>query len=499
MGKRTGVSNGIAENSLETRTVFPVNFLRFPTMSTVIKPTLASSGEANPPGPETHSFPGISSTPSSDIPAEARASLEHLLASDSIARAPRIRSVVKFLVDALLEGRAASINEQMIGQAVFDRPAGFNPGDDNIVRVTMRHLRERLEEFYRTEGRGEKYILTVPRGKYVPVLNCVQPTEPPAFSSLEEPLSARQSEQVISLEAVDGAAPASRKFRSVVSWILVFVFAATSAYLASRLYRQSGSRTESRQNGLLSLLSTNGKPITVVVTDSNLEAYRMIFRKTVSLDDYIDRSYFRPPSDFPKDPVLRGAWKYVDLTTETSLTSSIVASEIQIVAGPEVISVKHPHDLSMRDFQHGNYILLGGPWINPWGQLFESRLNFRFIPPPDNPSASSIHNMKPLPPEPAIFAEHQEGALTINYARVALVRNLSNDGYVILIGATSPEAIEAGGRFIVNQGQVAKLMRFFKVSSPVQLPSLEVVLQVRGLQSVPEDVQVVAEREVKAQ
>jgi hypothetical protein len=468
-------------------------------MSTVVKPILAPSGEAKPPGPETHSFQSISSTAPGDIPAEARASLEHLLASESIARAPRIRSVVKFLVDALLEGRAASINEQMIGQAVFDRPAGFNPGDDNIVRVTMRHLRERLEEFYRTEGRGEKYILTVPRGKYVPVLNCLQPTEPTVFPTLEEPLSATQSEEVMSLAAVDGAAPASRRSLSVISLILVFLFAATSAFLASRLYRQSSSGTESRPNGLLSLLLMNGKQITVIVTDSNLEAYRMIFRKTVSLDDYIDRSYLRPPSDYPRDPVLSGAWKYVDLTTETSLTSSIIASEIQIVAGPEVISIKHPHDLSMRDFQHGNYILLGGPWINPWGQLFESRLNFRFIPPPDNPSGSSIHNMKPLSPEPAIFAEHQEGALTINYARVALVRNLSNDGYVILIGATSPEAIEAGGRFIINQGQLAKLVRFFKVSSPAELPSLEVVLQVRGLQSVPEDVHVVAEREVKPQ
>ncbi len=426
-------------------------------------------------------------------------SLERLLASENIARGPRIRAVLKFLVDALLDGRAATINEQMIGQAVFDRPAGYNPGDDNIVRVTMRHLREHMEEFYRTEGREEKYILTIPRGKHVPVLNCLQPTEPAVSAPLEEPLSVAHSEDAMSLAALDGAAHTSRGSLSVVSWILVFLLAATSALLASRLYRQNGSRTESRPSGLLSLLSTNGRQITVVLTDSNLEAYRMIFRKTVSLDDYVDRSYLRPPSDFSKDPVLSGAWRYVDLTTETSLTSGIIASEIQIVASPEIIGIKHPHDLSMRDFQHGNYILLGGPWINPWGQLFESRLNFRIIPPPDNPSGSTIHNMNRLPSEPAIFVEHQEGALTINYARVALMRNLSNDGYVILIGATSPEAIEAGGRFIVNQGQLAKLVQFFKVSSPAELPSLEVVLQVRGLQSVPEEVHIVAERAVKPQ
>ncbi|MGA7521307.1 MAG: hypothetical protein WBW84_02430 [Acidobacteriaceae bacterium] len=404
-------------------------------------------------------------------------------------------------MDALLEGRAGSINEQMIGQAVFDRPASYNPGEDNIVRVTMRHLRERLEEFYRTEGCDEKYILTIPRGKYVPVLYSPQPSELIVSAPLQEPPAAEHSEDGTSLAEQHEALLASSRFLPAIAWILVCILAATSGLLAYRLHRQSGTAADSQSgpNGLLSLLAVNGKPITVVVTDSNLEAYRMIFRKIVSLDDYVDRSYFRSPSDFPGNSVLSGAWRYVDLTTETSLTSSIIASEIQIDAGPEVISIKHPHDLSMRDFQHGNYILLGGPWINPWGQLFENRLNFRFIPPPDNPAASSIHNMNPRPSEPAIFAEHQEGALTINYARVALMRNLSNDGYVILIGATSPDAIEAGGRFIVNDDRLAKLMRTFNVSSPAELPSLEVVLQVQGLQSVPENVQVVAERQVKPQ
>lgn len=468
-------------------------------MSIVVKPSLVPPGEANPPGHEPHSFQSVSAALPNEIPAEARASLERLLASDSIAKAPRIRTVLKFVVDALLEGRAATINEQMIGQAVFGRPAGYNPGEDNIVRVTMRHLRERIEEFYRTEGRDEKYILAIPRGKYVPVLNRLEPTETSDSTPLEEPLPAAHSEDATTLAAVVGAAPTARSLVSALSWVLVLLLAATSAFLAYRLYRQSGSRTESRTSGLLSLLLTNDKPITVVVTDSDLQAYRVIFRKTVSLNDYIDRSYFRPPSDFPGDLVLSGAWHYVDETTETSLTSSIIASEIQSVAGSETISIKHPHDLSMRDLQHGNYILLGGPWINPWGQLFESRLNFRFIPLPDNPSSSSIHNINRLPSEPAIFAEHQEGALTINYARVALVRNLSNDGYVILIGATSPEAMEAGGRFIVKQGQLAELVRFFKVSSPAALPFLEVVLEVQGLQSVPEDVHVVAERAVKTQ
>lgn len=456
----------------------------------------SSAGESDSSGSADPSVQSFSMERPNGIPEEARTSLERLLVSKTFSKAPRVQEVLKYLVDALIDGRAASVNEQIIGQIVFDRPEGYNPGEDNIVRVTMRHVRERLEEFYRAEGRDEKYIVTIPKGRFVPVLNLRQPTENTDVAPLDLQAEAH-SEDAAESAPLNDTPPKTRRFPPALAWTLLLILVASNTLLAYLLFHQSNSRTEGHSKNLLSLLSAHGEQITVVVADSNLQAYRMIFNKTVSLDDYLHRSYFRSPSDFPKDSVLSGAWSYVDLTTETNLTSSIVALQIQKDAPYEVIRMKHPHDLSMRDFQHGNYVLLGGPWVNPWGQLFENRLNYRFVPLPDAPSASSIRNVNPLPSEPANFSEHQQGALTINYARVALMRNLSNDGYVLLIGATDADALEAGGRFIVNQEDLAELMRFFKVSTPRDLPSFEVVLEVQGLESIPSSVHIVAQRAVK--
>ncbi len=468
-------------------------------MRTAVEPNVGTGDETGASKPVKLSFHGTSSNPHTSIPAEAQASLERLLASESINRAPRLRAVLKFMIDALLEGRAETINEQVIGEAVFNRPMGYNPGEDNIVRVTIRHLRDRIEKFYRTDGRDERYIFKIPKGRYAPILSCPHTEQPASSVIVQVPLAAEASEELSGVAAATGTAPSPHRLGFVLSWVLVGLLAATVAVLGFRLHRAVNTRMAPRQDGLLSLLLANGQHTTVVVMDSNLEAYRMIFGKTVPLDAYLDRSYLNPASDFQKDAMIRGAWNYVRWSPQTNFTSTIIASEIQAASIPEVISIKYPQDLSMRDIEHGNYIFLGGPWIDPWEQLFESRLNFRITPLPDTPWLSNIHNMNPLPSEPAIFALHSEGALTISYVRLALLRNQSNDGYIVLLGGTTEEAVEAGERFFVSERQMETLLKTFQATSPEKLPSIEVVIETMGLQGVPESFRVVAERIVKPQ
>jgi hypothetical protein len=246
---------------------------------------------------------------------------------------------------------------------------------------------------------------------------------------------------------------------------------------------------------MLQMLGQNGTKLLVVVTDSNLQAYRQLFEKQVPLNAYLDRSYtLAQPDAANADPLLVRARQYVAETTETSVTSAIIAAAILKAEPPGSVFIRHPHDVSMRDFQHENLILLGGPWINPWGQMFEERLNFRLVPMSSSPARSEIHNLKPLNGEPSVFSPYQQGQLTVNYARIAVLPNLSGNARVILVGSTSAEALEAGGRFIMQPDSVQELIHTYGVSSAAQLPSLELVLEVEGIQSVPDRVQIVAQR-----
>ena len=435
------------------------------------------------------------------ISADARASIKRLLASDTILRAPRLRAVLEFIVDALFNGRGDEINEQSIGQAVFGRPAGYNQGDDNIVRVSVRHLRTRLDEYYRTEGKEETYRLEIPKGKYIPLLA----PRPDGFyeSVLQQGVTASESILLPDVMAKAQDMPKGRASGSKfgAAWILTAAFLLSTVIFGfivfrnSRYNRSVANGATITQRGILQLLLQKGNAISVVVVDSNLQAYREIFKKEVTLDSYINRSYTQLETNFA-NPLSSGVRRYITETADTSVTSAIVATQIQRAALPAIVSIEYPHDLSVRDFQHKDFILLGGPWINPWEQLFEEQLNFRIFPLSDDPAASEIHNVNPKSGEPKIFAPHQQNGERINYARIAVLPNLSGAGRVILVGATSGDALEAGSDFLCAPNSLQDLLRRFKCSSAAQLPSFEVVLEVKGLETVPFSTRIVALRAI---
>lgn len=414
---------------------------------------------------------------------EQRACLERLVASSTIARAPRLRLMLKFLVSSLIAGQADSISEQSIGQEVFGRPPGYNSSDDNIVRVSIRHLRGRLDEYYATEGAGDPWIFEIPKGKYVPQL--VARAAPPA-PAVEEAAPAANS--------VPTSEPRWRRPRLLA--IVAVTAIAANLVLAAFLWRAHNNSAE-HLPGLLPLLVQDGRQINIVVSDSDLMAYREIIRRQVPLDTYIDRSYSRPDHP-PATPLEAGAWHYVAGTSETSVTCAIIAVTFQKASGNIGIEVKHPHDLSMRDVQRQSMILLGGPWINPWGQLFEKRLNFRIYPPEDHPDGSEIHNLSPAAGEQAVYSPHEVNGVSINYARVAVLPNFENTGHIVLLGATGLDSLEAAGAYLLDDKAAQDLFQHFHVTSLDRLPPFEVVLAVEGQGNVPDRVHVVALRAVSA-
>lgn len=422
------------------------------------------------------------------VSSEARESLRRLVASVTMARAPRVQGVVAFIVDRILAGQADGINEESIGQAVFGRPEGYSRADDNIVRVTIRHARARMEEFYSTEGSEELWVLDIPKGKYLPVLRqreaafTGQPDAPDpagAGSPVSDPASPKAVRPIPWLWLVGG--------------VLVFY----NLTLGVLLYRRPPAVPPPPPDGLIqSLFSSSGLRLSIVPADANLQLYRIIFQKTVPLREYLDRSYIRPEAT-ASNPLSQGAWAFIKSTSETTIASSLVALRLQQSILPSKLRIRHPHEFTMRDIQQENVVLLGGPWINPWGQLFEDRLNFRLMPLKADASQSEVRNAHPQNGEPEVFRVHSDGALSVGYARLAFLPNLSDTGKVILVGATDAGSIEAGGEFLAGRTGLLELLDRFHVEDAKALPFFELVLEVRSVNLTPREVRVVAARRIE--
>lgn len=81
----------------------------------------------------------------------------------------RLREFLIYVADCALRNCAEEATEQHIGIHVFQRPPGYNSSEDSIVRTHARLLRQKLGEYFSTEGVDEDVVIEVPKGHYLPV------------------------------------------------------------------------------------------------------------------------------------------------------------------------------------------------------------------------------------------------------------------------------------------------------------------------------------------
>src|SRR5437870_10905766 len=97
-----------------------------------------------------------------------RALVQRILSSRCFEKSARMRELLAYVCGRALNEPQADICEQDIGCALFNRPAGYDTNQDNIVRVNASHLRKKLETYFASEGSMEMLVVDLPKGHYRP-------------------------------------------------------------------------------------------------------------------------------------------------------------------------------------------------------------------------------------------------------------------------------------------------------------------------------------------
>jgi tetratricopeptide (TPR) repeat protein len=97
-----------------------------------------------------------------------RTELREVIGSRTFAQGTRLARFLRFVVENRLSGETERLKETVIGIEVYDRSPDYDPRIDSIVRTEARRLRKKLQEYYETEGRHSRVIITIPTGGYVP-------------------------------------------------------------------------------------------------------------------------------------------------------------------------------------------------------------------------------------------------------------------------------------------------------------------------------------------
>jgi len=80
-----------------------------------------------------------------------------------------LQQLLRYLVQKTFDPRTEALKEYTIGVEALGRPLDFDPKADPIVRVQIHRLRQKLKEYYDSDGLHDSIVIEIPKGQYLPI------------------------------------------------------------------------------------------------------------------------------------------------------------------------------------------------------------------------------------------------------------------------------------------------------------------------------------------
>ena len=97
-----------------------------------------------------------------------RQQMDRIIHSGPFHQSRRRQRFLEYLVNETLAGRGERLKAYNVALEVFDRPETFDATVDPLVRIEAARLREKLREYYGTDGQGDPIRIDLPKGTYTP-------------------------------------------------------------------------------------------------------------------------------------------------------------------------------------------------------------------------------------------------------------------------------------------------------------------------------------------
>jgi hypothetical protein len=339
-----------------------------------------------------------------------------------------------------------------------------------------------LDDYFAAEGANESVRILIPKGGYTLLFES-RPA-PPFDPALPKPVGTRM--------------PFSTAAIICLSLLVALVAVGSYFWLRKAPARTASPAAHTAEDDLLWPRMFTDSDTSIVVADTCLVMLQDILDFDVPLSEYLSGRF---PGDFlDKVPnqSLKKALRLISTRQYTSLAdlnSSGRLAELSHRYSNDAPAIRYARHMNVRDFKTGNFILLGSRRGIPWVRLFEPQLNFS-MEQDARTRSYYFRNKTPRTGEPDAWYQEAKTDTTVEtYADVALVPNLSNTGYVLILSGIGMEASEAAGEFVAGpEFQKALLATLPRTAGQPQLRYFELLLRIRAVAGAARSSQVVTSR-----
>jgi hypothetical protein len=425
--------------------------------------------------------------------------VDRVLCSEVLRGSEALRRLLRFLAEKSVCGGADELKEYIVAIDGLGKPASYDPSHNSAVRIQVGRLRQKLADYYRTEGQHDPILVDVPKGHFKLKFEYRDGIALPHGVALGESLT--------------HATYAPRKtFRKVIAGMrypaslaagVLLALAASAVYNALKPAEAKAAAiayTADMEDLWRPFIASN-RPMIVAIEDPlfvELDGKKGLYYRDQTLNNWHDvatSSAIEALRNALKSPELAPSRYY---TTFGEADSSFLLAR---VLGSRVknISVVKTSNLSMRELGDNNVVFVGIQNV-----FFTDQIQAAPVEVPSlQPVHEGIRNVHPGPNEPAIFLNEYSTAPTeegIAYALVTHVPGPLGGNDIESFTSSRAAGYVAAVRAFTDPPFVHMLVRNLKQVGGNQMPRYyQVLLKVKFTDEEPTEITFVQANELHYQ
>ncbi len=359
--------------------------------------------------------------------------IERVISSNQFRASVRLREFLHYISECAIKGSPEEATEQQIGVHVFSRLPGYNSSEDSIVRTHARLLRQKLAEYFSTQGLAESTIVEVPKGHYLPIFRPRHSDPPPAPFPLPAEPAPERAKFLSSAGGFWRSTPLG-----IALGILCVVVLAACAILIPRAWPKAPTAKSPIERFWAPFLT--GDPPVVIYSNARFSG-----------DSKTGLRYI-PSGDSPKEVVdhYTGIGELASVYELTRLFDSHQATFV----------LKRSLLVTWDEAKLRNLVFIGSPAENPSLNAVPSMTDFTLT---TGEGYSGFANRHPLPGEPAVYSR-PEHPLTMDYAVIALMPGVQSGKRTLIFSGLTTLGTQAAVEYVCRKENVAELMKV--IASP---------------------------------
>jgi hypothetical protein len=415
---------------------------------------------------------------------ESRAQVERILQSKVLRTSEVLRHLFGYLTEKSLDGTADSLKEYTIGLDALGKPASFDPRQESVVRMHTARLRQKLAEYYRTEGADDPIIVDMPKGGFRVTF------EPRPKMAISAPLPV----PILTPEPVRGW----RRREIVLAGALALAIGCAVFFMARlrSVEQVDGATTSANWTPALRelwepLLSSSRRLVVCVSTPLFVKLPGFGVVREPSVNDWDEVPGSKRLSSIEgalQAGISEPSYSYTEAGTATGafLLGQFLAPRKQAVV------ITRANVLSWPEIAEDNVIFLGP--ASGIHQTEDIPTEAQLVLDP-----TGIRNLSPRPGEAAFMRDHPaEGGAEggESYALISRVPAMNGPGAILMLSGNQISSVMGGVQAFTNPALAQMLVSRLKTASGNIPKYFQVVLSVKAMDDVPVKISYMFHREL---